>query len=72
MRWPGARPALRLEEVVGVLGGMANVMLALKDGQERLIDRVDGVADRIAVGFASHEARIDAIDRRVTRLEEEG
>ena len=41
----------RLDEVVSVLGGKTNILVALKEGQERLVDRFDTLSSAILRGF---------------------
>ncbi len=66
----GGRPCYT-SGVDDVLGSMTNVLMALKDGQDRLIDRVDHLADAITRGFTDRDETIEAIRRRVERLEHE-
>jgi len=65
------RTNARLEQAIDVLGGMANVLVALKDGQERLVERVDRLADAITRGFTVRDEKIEEVRRRVERLERE-
>lgn len=61
----------RLDQAVDVLGSMTNVLMALKDGQDRLIDRVDHLAEAITRGFTERDEKIEAIRRGVEWLEQE-
>ncbi len=61
----------RLDQAVDVLGTMTNILMALKDGQDRLIERVDRLADAVTRGFTDRDEKLEAIRRRVERLEDE-
>jgi hypothetical protein len=50
---------------------MTNVLMALKEGQDRLIERIDHLAEAITRGFIERDEKIEAIRRRVERLEHE-
>ena len=59
----------RLDQVVDVLGGISNILVALKDGQERLVERVDRLSESIMRGFTSRDEQIADLRHRVEWLE---
>jgi chromosome segregation ATPase len=67
-----------LEEVTDVLRGLTSILLAMKDGQERVVDRLDRLAESITRGFTLRDDRLDRheetladLKRRITQAERE-